>query len=143
MSIGLLAGARREVPAPDGIEVKYVTVTDSRGRTFVEVWTAHHVYSVNRDLICFQVVARHGRSDPAPHVVGARLAGGEAWSETAELTDICMPLPLPGTCAVFQLPQVTERSFRTSLVERVVVHLYLLSMTQSADPPVGTVRGVR
>jgi hypothetical protein len=119
---------RIDPPRPmPGIEVEYVLHEGPRGtapdETVIEVWTARSLYKLDRGFRCIGVVDRDtGKEDPKSRVKGALLAGGER--RRGESYDFFLPLPVPGTQAVFSDPRNARVPVaRTSSVERVVLRL--------------------
>jgi hypothetical protein len=97
----------------------------------IEVWTKNRVYQIDINMSCIGVVRREtGQADPSSECVGARLGGGQM--RRGAQAELCYPLPMPGTEAVFELTDGIRKKFLvTSLVERVVMRI---GSTQ-VDPP--------
>jgi hypothetical protein len=124
------AEARRSSTRPGAIEVTYVEETGgetrrTEGWTLCEIWTRNRVYHIDSSLACIAVISREtGRLEGAHPLRGARLTGGERRNKAAQLLEIFVPLPAPGTEAVFRNDAKKHGSFaRTSTVEKVVLRV--------------------
>jgi hypothetical protein len=123
----------------------------------IEIWTKNRIYSVDSRMYCVEVLDREsGRADPNHSFVGARLGGGQR-REGSSLR-LSHPFPIPGTEAVFKLPNGRQGRFgQTSKVERVVLRLRVANVSLleaepaweeitgkvSIPPPAGNPRGGR
>jgi hypothetical protein len=89
----------------------------------LEIWTKNRTYHVDITMTCIGVVRRDtGLQDERSDCVGARLGGGQ--TRRGDVADLCYPLPMPGTEAVFELVEGTRKKLLvTSLVERVVMRI--------------------
>lgn len=105
------------------LESELLEFRSSRAWRAVEVWTRNHVYAVDSSMVCVDVISRQLRRPHEAHdLIGARLTGGRLRHEGA--VELCQPLPLPGTQAIFELTRDGHRYFvTTSDVERVVLRL--------------------
>jgi hypothetical protein len=97
----------------------------------LEIWTKNRTYHVDINMSCIGVVRRDtGLADASSECLGARLGGGQ--TRRGSVAELCYPLPMPGTEAVFELTEGGRKKFLvTSVVERVVMRI---GSTQ-VDPP--------
>jgi hypothetical protein len=118
-----------------GLEVVRVEAPPSLGPNdrfcALEIWTKNRTYHVDITMTCIGVVRREtGLQDERSECVGARLGGGQM--RRGNVAELCYPLPMPGTEAVFELTDGTRKKFLvTSVVERIVMQI---GSTQ-VDPP--------
>jgi len=98
----------------------------------LEIWTRNHIYALDSDFICFDVIERSGgRSCPDNALIGAQLTGGQRRVEGN--IELVHPFPLPGTDAVFRhLAQRHGRFGQTSRVERVLLRMRVTNMSLTA-----------
>jgi len=99
-----------------------------------EIFTQNNVYVVDARMRCLQVREVSSGEAKADHpFVGGRLVGGQAQEAAMEMSH---PLPRPGAHAVFELRKGNRRQFtRTSPVERVVLRLRIVTITDGSDVP--------
>lgn len=99
-----------------------------------EIWTQNTVYLVDARMRCVQVRdLASGEPKPDHPFLGGRLVGGQAQEPALEMSH---PLPRPGACAVFDLRKNNRRQFtRTSAVERVVLRVRIVTITDGASVP--------
>jgi hypothetical protein len=97
----------------------------TEGWTFCEIWTRNRVYHIDSTLLCIAVISRDtGRSETNHPLRGARLTGGERRNKALQLLEIFVPLPAPGTEAVFRNDAKKNGGFaRTSTIEKVVIRV--------------------
>jgi hypothetical protein len=97
----------------------------------LEVWTKNRTYHVDINMACIGVVRRDtGLAEEKTDCIGARLGGGQM--RRGNVAELCYPLPMPGTEAVFELVEGTRKKFLvTSIVERVVLRIG----STRVDPP--------
>jgi hypothetical protein len=91
-----------------------------------EIWTRNRVYHIDTTLVCVAVVTRAtGAVEPTHPLRGARLTGGERRHKDSHHVDVYLPLPAPGSEAVFRSDAGPQpgRFTKTSVVERVVLRL--------------------
>jgi hypothetical protein len=102
----------------------------------IEVWTKHRIYQCNSSLVCIGVIERTSRRhDPSHALIGARLTGGQR-RDGGGVLQLSHPLPLPGTEAVFTRQEKTRRFGQTSKVERVVMRVRLMTLTERDAGPI-------
>jgi hypothetical protein len=120
-------GGGGEAKAPEGVEfiVLREDALPKKERTpwhAYEVWTKNRVYAMDATLVCIQVTDRAtGKVDPNHPILGGRLGGGR--KRTGRGATFTMPLPLPGTEAMFLR---SRKQAYTSAVERVLVRVRAL-----------------
>ena len=97
----------------------------------LEIWTKNRIYQVDITMTCIGVRRRDtGLPDERSECVGARLGGGQL--KRGDVAELCHPLPMPGTEAVFELTEGARKKFlATSLVERVVMRIGVVQV----EPP--------
>lgn len=101
----------------------------------IEVWTKNRIYQCNSSLVCIGVIERATRRhDPSHALIGARLTGGQRRDGGA--LQLSHPLPLPGTEAVFTRPEKTRRFGQTSKVERVVMRVRVMTLSEQDAAPI-------
>ncbi len=108
--------------------------TGSDART-LEVWTQNHIYVVDLSMTCIEVRAL-GASQALPThpFLGTRLVGGQRNLE--DRFELSHPFPSPGSLAVFERREEHKRHFAcTSVVERVVVRLHLVTVPERRVAP--------
>jgi len=93
-----------------------------------EVWTRNRVYNIDATMTCIDVIdLTTGKSNPDHPFIGARLSGGQRRSGDA--SELSLPLPAPGSDAVFQKRDHTGiRLAVTSAVTRVILHLHRVAV---------------
>jgi hypothetical protein len=99
-------------------------VTSGPRRTWraIEVWTRHHVYGIDSQMTCFEIIDRATGKPEGDHaMLGARLGGGRRREK--DFVRYSYPLPLPGMAAMFT--QGRKHGY-TSAVDRVVVRVRVL-----------------
>ena len=113
---------RGRIPRPDAPQSCY------------EIWTQNTVYLVDARMRCVQVRDLSTGEPKADHpFLGARLVGGQTQEPGLEMS---YPLPRPGACAVFDMRKNQRRQFtRTSTVERVVMRMRIVTITDGGDVP--------
>jgi hypothetical protein len=134
------AEAKRTSARPAAIEVDYVDEAgvDAHKQgtwTLYEIWTRNRVYHVDANLHCIAVVSRStGRAELTHPLRGARLTGGERRNKSAHLLEIFVPLPAPGTEAVFRSDAKKHGQFaKTSTIEKVVVRVRRVRVASVAE----------
>jgi hypothetical protein len=109
------------------IEVEYIREADANMSTtnlvVLEVWTRNRIYHVDANFLCIAVINRSTGAPEENHSLkGARLTGGQRRSRTTMAIEIVVPLPVPGSEAVFKHAGRRGAQFgQTSTVERVVL----------------------
>lgn len=116
-----------------------VEVITSAGRVeaegqsiFIEIWTQHHVYSIDRKWQCVAVRSHGDESmDDRNPCVGAILIGGQRRLDPATI-ERSNPLPRVGGQALFLKHGTSvDRHYATSAVTRVLIHqLTAVSFTE-------------
>lgn len=87
-----------------------------------EIWTKHHVYGLDSNLVCFEVLDRRTGQLRTQHpMIGARLGGGRV--RGADEASFSYPYPLASMEAMFM--QAKKHGY-TSAVERVVLRMRVL-----------------
>lgn len=90
---------------------------------YVQLWTSSRIYAFDLGMACVAVVDRAGGGPVEPHLVGARLTGGQL----IQGGDVKMvyPLPVPGVQAVLETTSAGGKPtfVRTPPLERVIVRL--------------------
>ena len=114
------------------VEVTYERGSAPRAepiRRAFEVWTQNNVYAVNSRMRCVEVrTLATGQPIPDHPFLGTRLVGGQIKGNDA--MELSYPLPRPGSFAVFEGRRGNRRQFsRTSAVERVALHLRIVTIT--------------
>ena len=99
-----------------------------------EIWTQNTVYLIDARMRCVLVRDLASGEAKAEHpFLGARLVGGQTQEPGLEMS---YPLPRPGACAVFDMRKNNRRQFtRTSVVERIVMRLRFVTITDGSDVP--------
>lgn len=99
-----------------------------------EIWTQNTVYLIDARMRCVLVRDIATNEAKADHpFLGARLVGGQTQEPGLEMS---YPLPRPGACAVFDMRKNNRRQFtRTSVVERVVMRLRFVTITDGSEVP--------
>jgi hypothetical protein len=99
-----------------------------------EIWTQNTVYLIDARMRCVLVRDLASGEAKAEHpFLGARLVGGQTQEPGLEMS---YPLPRPGACAVFDMKKNNRRQFtRTSVVERIVMRLRFVTITDGNDVP--------
>lgn len=88
----------------------------------IEVWTRHHIYGIDSQMICFEIIDRATGKPEADHaMLGSRLGGGRRREK--DFVRYAYPLPLPGMAAMFTRGR---KHGYTSAVDRVVVRVRVL-----------------
>jgi hypothetical protein len=107
----------------------------TEGWTFCEIWTRNRVYHIDPNLTCISVISRDtGRAEATHPLRGARLTGGERRNKALQLLEIFVPLPAPGTEAVFRNDTKKHGGFaRTSTIERVVLRIRHVRIGNAAE----------
>ncbi len=90
-----------------------------------EIWTKNRVYSLDVNMTCFEVIdLASGKANPKHPFVGMRCVGGQL--ESTRVKQLSIPLPIPGSEAVFQKRDASNRIrlAQTSKVTRVILHVH-------------------
>jgi len=100
-----------------------------------EIWTQNTIYVIDSRMRCIEVRSVVGGETKDDHpFVAARLVGGQMQSKDS--IQMSYPLPRPGSFAVFESRKGNRRHFsRTSSVERVVLRLRIVTITDGTTVP--------
>ncbi|MCS6797611.1 MAG: hypothetical protein NZ898_03615 [Myxococcota bacterium] len=100
-----------------------------------EIWTQNHVYVLDPQMTCVEVLDRTTRRVVRRHpMLGLRLVGGQ--HRSGDRIEISYPFPRPGSEAVFENPRGRRGNFsQTSPVARVVLRLHVATVAPSSLVP--------
>ncbi len=100
----------------------HITAGPRRTWRAIEVWTRHHIYGMDSQMTCFEIIDRATGKPEAEHaMLGSRLGGGRR--RESDFVRYAYPLPLPGMAAMFTRGR---KHGYTSIVDRVVVRVRVL-----------------
>jgi hypothetical protein len=101
----------------------------------VEIWTQNHVYVLDPQMACVEVIDRISKKSVRRHAfLGMRLVGGQ--HREGEQIELSCPFPRPGTEAVFEHPKGRAGNFsQTSPVARVVLRLHIATVAPGSLVP--------
>lgn len=107
----------------------------------LEIWTRNRIYLLDAQLNCVEVLSRQSGKPESHQFLGAKLGGGQR--REGDKLRLSHPLPVPGTEAVFKLPNNRRGPFgQTSKVERVVLRVRVAQVSLlQAEPAWAEITG--
>jgi hypothetical protein len=147
----LTAPPEPRAPGRNAIEVQVHQVDTApalaaHAHRVLEIWTRRHIYTLDAQLLCVEVIElKSGQPNLRHPLLGSRLVGGQVRKVRAE--ELTLPLPTPGSDAVFQTldGKGRPRLQVTSRVKRVMLHVrrvrVSLAERESAWQELASLRG--